>query len=140
MSPLKVGDTTVYKGKSGQWSFIAHRTSGILVFFFLHDGDAIWAWTVRLFPDQHEATVRAIGVRAWAALAGYVRGVAMVGLTEACVMGVALWIIGVPVVLPLAVIVFCGTVIVSWLSILLYHRIPFALRLIFTRSHRAAAE
>ena len=39
-----------------------------------------------------------------------------------------------------AVIVFCGTVIVSWLSILLYQRIPFALRLIFTRSHRAAAE
>jgi hypothetical protein len=36
--------------------------------------------------------------------------------------------------------VFCGTVIVSWLSILLYQRIPFALRLIFTRSHRAAAE
>ena len=35
MSPLKVGDTTVYKGKSGQWSFVAHRTSGILVFFFL---------------------------------------------------------------------------------------------------------
>ena len=35
---------------------------------------------------------------------------------------------------------FCGTVIVSWLSILLYQRIPFALRLIFTRSHRAAAE
>ena len=39
-----------------------------------------------------------------------------------------------------AVIVFCGTVIVSWLSILLYQRIPFALRLIFTRSHSAAAE
>jgi surface polysaccharide O-acyltransferase-like enzyme len=39
-----------------------------------------------------------------------------------------------------AVIVFCGTVIVSWASILLYQRIPFALRLIFTRSHRAAAE
>jgi succinate dehydrogenase/fumarate reductase cytochrome b subunit len=35
MSPLKVGDTTVYKGKSGQWSFVAHRTTGILVFFFL---------------------------------------------------------------------------------------------------------
>ena len=35
MSPLKVGDSTVYKGKSGQWSFVAHRASGILVFFFL---------------------------------------------------------------------------------------------------------
>ena len=39
-----------------------------------------------------------------------------------------------------AVIVFCGTVIVSWLTILVYQRIPFALRLVFSRSHRAAAE
>jgi succinate dehydrogenase / fumarate reductase cytochrome b subunit len=35
VSPLKVGDSTVYKGKSGQWSFVAHRTTGFLVFFFL---------------------------------------------------------------------------------------------------------
>jgi glucans biosynthesis protein C len=38
------------------------------------------------------------------------------------------------------VIVFCGTVIASWATILLYERIPFALRLIFSRSHGAAAE
>ena len=38
------------------------------------------------------------------------------------------------------IIVFCGAVIVSWLSILLYERIPFGLRLIFTRSRGAAAE
>jgi len=35
MSPLKVGSSTVYRGKSGQWSFVAHRTTGFLVFFFL---------------------------------------------------------------------------------------------------------
>jgi succinate dehydrogenase / fumarate reductase, cytochrome b subunit len=35
VSPLKVGDSTVYKGSSGQWSFVAHRTTGFLVFFFL---------------------------------------------------------------------------------------------------------
>ena len=35
VSPLKVGDSTVYKGRSGQWSFVAHRTTGFLVFFFL---------------------------------------------------------------------------------------------------------
>ena len=38
------------------------------------------------------------------------------------------------------IIVFCGSVIVSWLAILLYERIPFGLRLIFTRSRGAAAE
>ena len=39
-----------------------------------------------------------------------------------------------------AIVVFCGTVIASWLAILAYERIPFALRLIFSRSRRAAAE
>jgi glucans biosynthesis protein C len=38
------------------------------------------------------------------------------------------------------IIVFCGTVIASWATILLYQRIPSRLRLVFTRSHRAAAE
>ena len=32
----KVGPTkVVYKGKSGQWAFVGHRISGVLVFFFL---------------------------------------------------------------------------------------------------------
>ena len=29
------GRATVYRGKSGQWSFVAHRVSGFLVFMFL---------------------------------------------------------------------------------------------------------
>lgn len=35
MSPAKVGNATIYKGRSGQWTFVAHRISGFLVFFFL---------------------------------------------------------------------------------------------------------
>ena len=32
----KVGATkVVYKGKSGQWAFVGHRVSGVLVFLFL---------------------------------------------------------------------------------------------------------
>jgi succinate dehydrogenase / fumarate reductase cytochrome b subunit len=32
----KVGASkVVYKGKSGQWAFVGHRISGVLVFFFL---------------------------------------------------------------------------------------------------------
>jgi succinate dehydrogenase / fumarate reductase cytochrome b subunit len=33
MSPAT--SSTVYRGKSGQWAFIAHRISGFLVFMFL---------------------------------------------------------------------------------------------------------
>lgn len=31
--PVKEG--TVYKGRGGQWAFVAHRVSGFLIFFFL---------------------------------------------------------------------------------------------------------
>ncbi len=33
MSPATA--STIYKGKSGQWSFVAHRVTGFLVFMFL---------------------------------------------------------------------------------------------------------
>ena len=29
------GGVTVYKGRSGQWAFVGHRISGVLVFLFL---------------------------------------------------------------------------------------------------------
>ena len=32
---MKAGNSTIYKGRSGQWSFVAHRVSGFLVFMFL---------------------------------------------------------------------------------------------------------
>jgi succinate dehydrogenase cytochrome b subunit len=32
---VKAGNSTIYKGRSGQWAFVAHRTSGFLVFLFL---------------------------------------------------------------------------------------------------------
>ncbi|MCU1344573.1 MAG: succinate dehydrogenase, cytochrome b556 subunit [Acidimicrobiia bacterium] len=58
VSPVKVGGSTVYKGKSGQWSFVAHRTTGFLVFFFLlmHVVDVSLArfdTTGRLYNEVH---------------------------------------------------------------------------------------
>lgn len=39
MSPgiggVKAGNSTIYKGRSGQWAFVAHRVTGFLVFMFL---------------------------------------------------------------------------------------------------------
>ena len=39
MSPgiggTKAGNSTIYKGRSGQWAFVTHRVTGFLVFMFL---------------------------------------------------------------------------------------------------------
>ncbi len=53
----KVGATkVVYKGKSGQWAFIGHRVSGMLVFFFLllHIVDVSLLARPHLYDEVHE--------------------------------------------------------------------------------------
>jgi putative heme transporter len=80
----------------------------ILLFFFIKDGDRIWEWVVARTPAPHRATVLALGQRGWEALAGYVRGTALVALIDAVGIGIGLAIVGVPLVVPLAVFVFIG--------------------------------
>ena len=74
----------------------------------LKDGARIWDWMVGLAPPERRADVRAMGERAWGALGGFVRGQTLVALFDAVLIGLALVVIGVPLVLPLAVLTFFG--------------------------------
>jgi putative heme transporter len=78
----------------------------LLCFFFLKDGEQMWAWVLRLMRRRSRADADEIGTRVYTALSGYVRGIALVGLVDAVLVAVALLIIGVPLVLPLAVVTF----------------------------------
>ena len=80
----------------------------VVLFFLLKDGDLIWDWTVGLAPPRRRGDVREIGRRMWEALGGFVRGQTLVALFDAVLIGLALAIIGVPLVLPLAVLTFFG--------------------------------
>jgi putative heme transporter len=80
----------------------------VLLFFFVKDGAQIVDWFIRLVPAHHRDDVRAAGARGWVALAGFVRGTAAVALIDAIGIGVGLAVVGVPLVLPLAVLVFFG--------------------------------
>lgn len=80
----------------------------VLLFFVLKDGDRIWAATVGLLPESRRADAEAIGARTWAALGAYLGGVATVALVDALFIGLGLYLIGVPLVLPLAVLTFLG--------------------------------
>ena len=78
----------------------------VLMFFFMKDGEIMWRWmTDRVRVDRRE-TVDDAGRAAVASLSGYVRGVAITGIVDAAAIGVALWLIGVPLVVPLAVLTF----------------------------------
>lgn len=80
----------------------------VLVFFLTKDGQQITDWMVARTPERHRELLRATGRRAWNALGGYVRGTAAVAVIDAVGVGVGLLVIGVPLVLPLAIVVFLG--------------------------------
>jgi putative heme transporter len=78
----------------------------LLCFFLLKDGEQMWAWVLGLVRERSRPDVEEVGTRVYTALAGYVRGIAMVGFVDAVLIAIGLLIIGVPLVVPLAVITF----------------------------------
>lgn len=79
--------------------------------FFLYDGPAIWNFLLRAAPAQRRHRVDVAGRRAFAALVGYVRATVLVAVVDAVGIGIGLAIVGVPLVIPLAALVFLGAFI-----------------------------
>jgi predicted PurR-regulated permease PerM len=80
----------------------------IILFFFLKDGPKIWNFTLRWFHGETRAKLAESGDRTIEVLGGYVRGTAIIAAVDAIFIGVPLAILGVPLALPLAIIVFLG--------------------------------
>ena len=80
----------------------------VILFFFLKDGDRIWAFFVSWSPDHYRAKWIASGDRALHTFGGYIRGTAIVAAADAVGIMLALFILQVPLALPLGVIVFLG--------------------------------
>ncbi|SDT51994.1 AI-2E family transporter [Jiangella sp. DSM 45060] len=76
--------------------------------FFLYDGERIWTWVVRLFPSRARARAAAAGDVAWLTLGQYIRGTVLVALFDAVAITILLFILQVPLALPLGVLVFFG--------------------------------
>jgi predicted PurR-regulated permease PerM len=83
----------------------------VVLFFFLKDGDRIWAFLLRPLNRVRQERGRRIGHVGVKVLGGYVRGTAFIALVDSIGIGVGLAIVGVPLALPLAVIVFFGAFI-----------------------------
>nr|WP_308800196.1 AI-2E family transporter [Agromyces protaetiae] len=83
----------------------------VVLFFFLKDGDRIWAFFLRPFTGARLERGRRIGTTSVTVLGGYVRGTAIIALVDSVGIGVALAILQVPLALPLAVVVFIGAFI-----------------------------
>ncbi|WP_329081387.1 AI-2E family transporter [Streptomyces niveus] len=77
-----------------------------LMFFFLKDGPKFLPWLTRQLPGRLATDIPVVAARSWDTLGAFVRSQAFVGLLDAVFIGLGLWIVDVPLVLPLAVLTF----------------------------------
>ncbi|GAA3860010.1 AI-2E family transporter [Saccharothrix violaceirubra] len=79
--------------------------------FFLHDGDGIWRFIIRIVPGDVRDRADVAGRRGFASLVSYVRATAAVAVVDAVGVGIGLWAVGVPLIVPLSALVFLGAFI-----------------------------
>ena len=82
-----------------------------ITFFLLKDGNRIWAWLIKGLPPEARRRAGNAGPAAWTALVNYIRGTTAVASIHAVFIGLALWILGVPLLVPLIILVFLAAYI-----------------------------
>ncbi|THA77358.1 AI-2E family transporter [Streptomyces sp. A0642] len=99
--------TTVVTGVSTVVNGVVTAVLAVfLMFFMLKDGTRFLPWLGRQLPGRLATDIPTVAARGWQTLGEFVRSQAYVGLLDAVLIGIGLWIVGVPLVLPLAVLTF----------------------------------
>ncbi len=83
----------------------------VLTFFFLKDGPRWVPWLSAQTGPRAAPHVAALSQRTWSTLSEFIRQQALVGFVDAFFIGVGLLLLGVPLVLPLAILTFFGAFI-----------------------------
>lgn len=92
---------------------LGHVLTGALLAFFillciLADGAGIWRWTVRLFPRTARSAVDGAGRAGWVTVVNYARTQLLVATIDAIGIGLGAFLLGVPLAVPIGVLVFLG--------------------------------
>jgi predicted PurR-regulated permease PerM len=113
---VSTNSSSLVTGALSVTTTVGHVVAGSLItlfctLFFLHDGRHIWAWVVGLLPRGSREKVHQAGRRGLVTLGGYTRTQILVALVDAAGIGIGAAILGVPLALPLAALVFIGSFI-----------------------------
>lgn len=92
---------------------VGHFATGALLALFvllclLADGDGIWRWTTNLFPRAARAAVDGAGRAGWRSVVDYARTQLLVATIDAIGIAAGAFLLGVPLALPIGVLVFLG--------------------------------
>ncbi|MGY1632776.1 AI-2E family transporter [Geodermatophilus sp. SYSU D01186] len=83
----------------------------VLAFFFIKDGPRWVPWLAAQTGPRAAPHVAALSQKTWSTLSEFIKQQALVGFVDAFFIGLGLWILDVPLVLPLAVLTFFGAFI-----------------------------
>jgi len=113
---LQNNSSSILSGALTFGSTAGHFAAGLVLalfvlIFFLLEGARIWAFLVRLLPRSARRATDGAGRRGWASMVSYTRIQMFVAFVDAVGIGVGAAILGVPLALPLGVLVFLGSFI-----------------------------
>ena len=80
----------------------------VVLFFYLKDGRRLHEGVVSVLPAGVRDRARGATERAWVTVGSYLRGLLLVASVDAVLIGAGLLALGVPLALPLAVLIFFG--------------------------------
>jgi predicted PurR-regulated permease PerM len=111
---LEAHQSAIAEGALSGIATVAETLAGVVLWFFmtfflLYDGHNIWNWFANLFPAGSRHRVHDAGQQAWERLEGFVRGTFIIAVFHGIVVAITLAIMGVPLVAPLALLVFMGS-------------------------------
>ncbi|WP_066298968.1 AI-2E family transporter [Arthrobacter luteolus] len=115
-SALQQNSASILSGALSVGSSAGHFAAGVLLtlfalVFFLLDGRRIWRFLAGIMPRRARAAAYGAGIRGWESMTTYVRVQLLVAFIDAVGIGAGAAIIGVPLALPLSVLVFLGSFI-----------------------------
>lgn len=95
---------------------LGHVATGALLAVFillclLADGAGIWKWTTRIFPRAARPAADGAAKAGWVMIVNYARTQLLVATIDAIGIGLGAFLLGVPLAIPVAVLVFLGAFI-----------------------------
>lgn len=107
-----IGQESIVGGATALVEFVTGFFLALIItFFLLKDGRGLLDNLLERLPDETATKIEQSAIIGRRSLAQYMRGIALVGLFDATLIAIALWIVGAPLVLPLALLVFFGAYI-----------------------------
>lgn len=114
LSAVQNDGQALLSGALSLGSTIGHVATGVFLalfclIFVLIDGKGIWGWLVRLMPRKAQPAVDGAGKAGWFTLTNYARTQILVASIDAVGIGLGAFLLGVPLAIPIAVLVFLGS-------------------------------